>query len=483
MHDETRARYWYARLQEVLTAYDLVVPEGTAGAQRVTVPWHRDWGFWHLDASADDAAAAVDAARRAQRPWRGDERARRDALSRIADDLAESADLCAHLISFENGKLPPAARMEVDAAIGSLRLFAAAEIPEEVLRATPAETLRLVREPIGVVVAITPANMPLLMLVNKAATAMLVGNAVVAKPSPYTPLSAMLFGVIARRHLPAGVFQVVPGDAAIGRRLVEHPAVGLITLTGSRAAGKAVMAAAAGSLTRVHLELGGNDPAIVLDDAPLDEVLPEIFRSAFASSGQACVATKRLYVPRASVEKVTGVLSAMAEASRVGTPYDEDATHPALTNADQFGRVAALIGEVAAAGGSIRAGGVVDSDEGYFIRPTVVAGLADGSDLVDEEQFGPVLPIIAYDDVDAVLEAVNDGPYGLGATIWTADRGRGEDLAGRLEVGMAWINRTPRPDPTIPFGGVRESGIGREGGSAGLDSFCELKLIGGAERG
>lgn len=483
MHDDTRAREWYARLERVLAERGITVPEPTPGAQRVTVPWRREWGFWHLDASPEQAAAAVEAARRAQPAWRRDEPARRSALGRIADDVAEHAEVFAHLISFENGKLPAAARMEVGAAVGSLRLFAETVVPQEVLRETDAETLRLVREPIGVVVAITPANMPLLMLVNKAATALLTGNTVVAKPSPYTPLSAMLFGAIARRHLPADVLHIVPGDAAIGRLLVEHPEVGMISLTGSRAAGKAVMASAAATLTRVQLELGGNDPAIVLDDAPWEAVLPEIFRSAFSSSGQACVATKRLYVPRAAAEQVTAALTAMAEASRVGTPYDDDATHPALTNIDQYRRVAALLDGVEAAGGNIRTGGVVDTDEGFFIRPTIVSGLGEGAELVDEEQFGPVLPVIAYDDVDAVIDAVNSGPYGLGATIWTADESRAEELVRRLEVGMAWVNRTPRPDPTIPFGGVKESGIGREGGSAGLDAFCELKLIGGGARG
>ncbi|GGH45781.1 aldehyde dehydrogenase family protein [Microbacterium album] len=478
MHDDTAAREWYDRLHETLGAHGVTVPEDTPRARRVTVPWRREWGFWHLDATPEQADAAVAAAREAGKAWRADEGARREALRALADAVAANSEVFTRLISFENGKLAPAAAMEVGASVGSLRLFADAEIPVEVLRRTETETLRLVREPIGVVVAITPANMPLLMLVNKVATALLTGNTVVAKPSPYTPLSALLLGALAAPVLPPGVFQVVPGDAEIGRALVEHPDTGMITLTGSRAAGKAVMAAAAGTLKRVQLELGGNDPAIVLPDAPLDEVLPEIFRSAFASSGQACVATKRVYVPAERAEEVTAALVRLADAARVGTPFDAEATHPALTNIDQYRRVAALIETVGADGGQVRTGGVVDTDEGFFIRPTVVSGLGDGAELVDEEQFGPVLPVIRYDDVDAVIDTVNSGPYGLGATIWTADEAAAEPLARRLDVGMAWINRTPRPDPTIPFGGMKESGIGREGGSAGLDAFCELKVIG-----
>jgi NAD-dependent aldehyde dehydrogenases len=348
----------------------------------------------------------------------------------------------------------------------------------DVLRENEIESLRLVREPIGVVVAITPGNMPLLMLVNKVATALLTGNTVVAKPSPYTPLSAMLFGSLVQPVLPTGVFQVVPGDAEIGRRLVRHSATRMISLTGSRAAGKAVMEAAAGTLKRVQLELGGNDPAIVLADAPLDRVLPDVFRSAFSSSGQACVATKRVYAPTAIVDEVASRLTALAEASWVGSPFDDRSTHPALTSIDQYRRVTELIEGAARDGGVVHGGGIVGTDDALYIRPTVVTGLSQGSELVDEEQFGPVLPVIGYDDLDAVIETLNSGPYGLGASIWTADEGVADDIARRLEVGMAWINRTARPDPTIPFGGAKESGIGREGGGVGLDAFCELKVIG-----
>lgn len=478
MHDEAAARLWYTRLQDTLETHGVTVPLGTSGARRVTVPWRRDWGFDYADASPAQADAAVFAARAALAAWRSDEASRRDALRAMADIVAGSAETLARLISFENGKLPPAADMEVGASIASLRLLAETPVPVEVLREGDDESLRLVREPIGVVVAITPANMPLLMLVNKVATALLTGNTVVAKPSPYTPLSAVLFRALVRPVLPRDVFQVVTGDAEIGRRLVEHPCTGMITLTGSRAAGKAVMAAAAGSIKRVQLELGGNDPAIVLPDAPLEQIVPDLFRSAFSSSGQACVATKRIYAPTALVAEITDRLVALAEASHVGTPFDDEATHPALTNVDQYRRVAALIEDAARDGGAVRSGGVVHTDEALYIRPTVVTGLSNGSELVDEEQFGPVVPIIGYDDLGAVIDAVNGGPYGLGATIWTADAPSAEAVARRLDVGMAWVNRTPRPDPTIPFGGTKESGVGREGGRAGLDAFCELKVIG-----
>ncbi|MGO1182352.1 MAG: aldehyde dehydrogenase family protein [Micrococcaceae bacterium] len=480
MHDETTARGWYEQLQRLLASHGVTVEDSTPGARRVDVPWHPEWGFWHLDCGPAQARSAVETAHEAHGSWREYEEPRRRALHDLADALADNAEVFRQLISFENGKLAPAAEMEVTASIGSLRLAAATEIPVEVLRQSESDTVRLLREPIGVVAAITPANMPLLMLVNKLGTALLTGNTVVAKPSPHTPLTAMLLGAIAAPLFPEGVFQVVPGDAEIGRLLVEHPKTGMISLTGSRGAGKAVMESAADTLKRLQLELGGNDPAIVLPDAALDGALPEIFRSAFSSSGQACVATKRVYVPAERAEDAVETLTRLADAARVGTPFDTTATHPALTNIEQYRRVAALIDTVGDAGGEVRTGGVVDIDQGLFIRPTIVSGLQDGAELVDEEQFGPVLPIIAYDDINTVIETVNAGPYGLGVTLWTTDESEAEHLARRLEVGMAWINRTPRPDPMIPFGGVKESGIGREGGSAGLDAFCELKVIGGA---
>ncbi|MDX2376365.1 aldehyde dehydrogenase family protein [Microbacterium sp. LRZ72] len=485
MHDERAAEDWYQRLNETLATRGLIVGSDTPGAVRVSVPWRPNWGFSHVESTPADADAAVEAAADAQREWSRDEDARRRALAALADVLEGETDLLINLISFENGKLLPAATMEVRASMGSLRLAARTPIPSETLREDETGRLHLVREPIGVVLAITPANMPLLMLVNKLATAALTGNTVVAKPSPYTPLSALLLESLAAEAFPPHVFQVVTGGAEIGALLVENPKTGMITLTGSRRAGKAVMAAAARNLTRVQLELGGNDPAIILPDADLDTIAPHIFRSAFSSSGQACVATKRVYVPAEMIDGLTERVVALADASRVGSPYDAEATHPALTNRDQYQRVVSLIDSARQEGANVLTGGAEDPEHGLYIRPTVVTGLGAGSALVDEEQFGPVVPLIAYDDLDDLVETLNGGPYGLGATIWTGDEREARPLTRRLDVGMAWVNRTPMPDPTVPFGGTKESGIGREGGAAGLDAFCELKVIGldGARRG
>lgn len=485
MHDDIAATEGYRRLQTLLSDRGITAGADAASIARVVVPWKREWGFDYEEHTIDDADAAVEAAHGAFPGWRRDEPRRRAALRALADAVESERETFARLITFENGKLDPAAHMEVAASVASLRLIADMEIPVEALSDASGASVTLVREPLGVVVAITPANMPLLMLVNKLATALLVGDTVVAKPSPFTPLSALLLRDAARGILPDDVFRVVVGGADIGRRLVEHPRTRMITLTGSRAAGKAVMASAAGTLKRLQLELGGNDPAIVLDDADVEAIAADIFRSAFSSSGQACVAVKRVYAPTSLLPALTEELRVRAEASRVGSPFDAEATHPALTNLAQYQRVSQLIETVERHGGEVLTGGAVETDAGLFIRPTVVTGLAAGSELVDEEQFGPVLPVIGYDDLDGVVDEVNAGPYGLGATIWSTDVSRAEQLARRLEVGMAWINRAPRPDPTIPFGGAKESGIGREGGRVGLDAFCELKLIGkaGADNG
>lgn len=478
MHDSETATAAYMETRTLLRQYGILAKQGEPGYATVTVPWHPTWQFGYLELGVDAADAAVERARAALPAWRADIEPRRLSLRRAADALDGKRDAFARLITFENGKLWPAAAMEVGAAIGSLRLLAETSVAPEVLRDTDQGTLRLVREPVGVVIAITPANMPLLMLVNKLATAMVTGNTLVAKPSPYTPLSALLLEQVIAPMFPPGVFQVVPGDASIGARLVEHPGTNLITLTGSRRAGKAVMAAAASSLKRVHLELGGNDPAIILPDADIEAIAEQIFRSAFASSGQACVATKRVYVPSGLHDALVSALGSLASAARVGSPFDDSATHPALTNIDQFARVRSLIDGVDAAGGAVSATATAPDGPGYFVPPTIVTGLRGGSELVDEEQFGPVLPVIPYDDLDQVIDEVNAGPFGLGATVWTQQRDRSEDLARRLDVGMVWVNRTPLPDPSLPFGGMKESGIGREGGAAGIDAFCELKTIG-----
>lgn len=479
MHHTDAAVAAYAETRELLRRHAILADPGDPGFAVVTVPWHPEWRIGYRESDAATADAAVTRARSALPAWRSDLEARRRALRDAAQIVEDHREAFTHLITFENGKLLPAATLEVSAAIGALRLLAETPVAAEVLRDTAQGTVRLVREPVGVVIAITPANMPLLMLVNKLATALVVGNTLVAKPSPYTPLSALLLAQLLAPVVPPGVFQVVTGDAAVGARLVDHPDTNLITLTGSRRAGKAVMAAASSGLKRVHLELGGNDPAIILPDADVTAIAGPIFASAFASSGQACVATKRVYVPTELHDELAAALAELARAAQVGSPFDTEATHPALTNVDQFTRVRALIDGVGADGGTVLATGrAAAGSTGYFIPPTVVTGVRGGCELVDDEQFGPVLPLIPYDDVDAVVDEVNAGPFGLGATVWTRDEGRSEDLARRLDVGMVWINRTPRPDPSLPFGGTKESGIGREGGAAGIDAFCELKTIG-----
>lgn len=479
MHDATLAQEWYARLTDVLATRGLTLDAPGDAGLRVVVPWHREWGFYVREHSESDVARTVSSAAGAQPDWRAQEDRRRWALARLAEELSSMAETFIHLISFENGKLLPAARMEVGAAIAALRSFANRAIPVESIRSEPSDTVEVVREPIGVIAAITPANMPLLMLINKLAPALLVGNVVVAKPSPYTPLTALLFEDLARRVLPEGVFSAVVGDARTGAALVAHERVGLIALTGSRAAGAEVMKQAAARIADVQLELGGNDAALILPDADLDSAIPLIFASAFSSSGQACVATKRVYAPRSLLERVETEFVALAERCRVGSPFDPDATHPAVTNGEQYRRVQRLIADAPQEGGRLLAGGVHPSDEGWFIRPTVVSGLAAGAELVDEEQFGPVVPIVPYDDIDAVVDAINRGPYGLGSTIWSnGPQEHARSLARQIEVGMVWINRTPVPDPSIPFGGTKQSGIGREGGEHGIDAFCEIKVIG-----
>jgi acyl-CoA reductase-like NAD-dependent aldehyde dehydrogenase len=311
----------------------------------------------------------------------------------------------------------------------------------------------------------------------KVAPALLAGNTVVAKPSPYTPLSSLALAAAVRDVVPHGVLNVVGGDDDVGAALCAHPGVRRISMTGSIAAGKSIMRGAANDLKRITLELGGNDPAIVLPDADVGAIAGKIFWNAFANAGQICMAIKRVYVHQDVHAPLVSALVDLARGVTVGDGFDPDAQMGPVSNRRQFERVVDLVDDARQHGGRVVTGGAPLPRPGYFYPPTIVIGVTDGLRLVDEEQFGPVLPVIPFLHVDDAVARANRTHYGLSGSVWTADVARGEAIARRLECGTAWVNQHMELRHEAPFGGMKWSGIGRENGRWGIDEYCELQVL------
>jgi acyl-CoA reductase-like NAD-dependent aldehyde dehydrogenase len=430
------------------------------------------------EATPEHLDQAIAAARRAQPAWaRLSVAERRAPLLALAETLIGHRDELAALITLEQGKPLARAHDEVTRAAQQLQRLVALELPVEVRKDSTGGRVELHHRPLGVVGAITPWNMPLVLSVPKAVHALHTGNTVVVKPSPYTPLAALRLGELARGIFPAGVFNVVTGGNDLGRWMTEHPGFDKISFTGSVATGKRVMAGSAATLKRVTLELGGNDAAIVLDDVDPKAVAKRLFGSAFANSGQICMAIKRLYVHDRIHDDLCEELAALARAVRVGDGFEPGVEMGPVQNAAQYRIVLDLLEDAKRQGAGIAAGGHAIDRPGYFIAPTVVTGLREGHRLVDEEPFGPVLPVLRYADVEEALQRANSTRYGLSGSVWSRDVARGAALAARLEVGTAWVNQHIYLDAQVPFGGAKESGIGSEYGVEGLKHYTQTLAV------
>ena len=421
--------------------------------------------------------AAMESASRAFRPWSRDLPARRKALLACGAAVQARLGELAPILTQEQGKPLAKASEELIGAAVWFQYTASLEIPVEVLQDDANARIEVRRRPYGVVGAITPWNFPVLLAVWKIAPALLAGNTIVLKPSPFTPLSTLKLGEILREALPPGVINIVSGNDALGAWITSHPAVRKISFTGSVATGKKVAAAAAPDLKRVTLELGGNDAAIVLDDANPKQVAEKLFWGAFSNSGQICSAIKRLYVHESIYEPVVDAMAAIAKGVKVGDGMQPDTLLGPLNNKMQYDRVNELIEDARRAGGSLVTGGASAGGEGYFIAPTLVTGLSEGARLVDEEQFGPALPILPYRSIDDAVERANATMYGLSGSVWSANVDRAAEVAGQLECGTAWVNQHLAIVPSAPFGGAKWSGIGVENGPWGLLGFTELQTV------
>jgi acyl-CoA reductase-like NAD-dependent aldehyde dehydrogenase len=430
-------------------------------------------------AQLDDAMASSQAA---LRPWQADIEQRRKALRDCAAAIKAKAAELAPILVREQGKPMKDAFGEVIGAAVWFEFTAGLQIPVEVLVDTPESRIEVRRRPLGVVAAITPWNYPLLLAVWKIAPALLAGNTVVIKPSPFTPLTTLALGALLRDVLPPGVLNVVSGGDGLGAWMTSHPVPRKISFTGSTETGKLVAAAAAPDLKRLTLELGGNDAAIVLDDVAVDAVAEKLFWGAFTNCGQVCSAIKRVYVPEKLYAPLVDRLAALAKGVVVGDGFTEGVQMGPLNNRPQFERVSMLVDEAKKGGARIAAGGAPVGGKGYFYQPTIVADVAEGVRLVDEEQFGPALPVIPYRSLDDAVERANRTHYGLSGSVWSSNAERGLEVASRLECGTAWVNQHLALVPFAPFGGAKWSGIGVENGTWGLLGFTEIQTVNVAKK-
>ncbi|MFT4076740.1 MAG: aldehyde dehydrogenase family protein [Asticcacaulis sp.] len=449
------------------TTYDVVDP--ATGEVFATAP----------QASVAQLDAAVTAAQAAFPIWRDLTIAlRREALVNCANRIRSHVDELATLLVREQGKPLAVAQGEV---MGSARWFeytAGLPLPGEVVEVDGIKVGEVRRKPYGVVGAIVPWNYPLISAAWKIAPALLTGNTLVLKPSPFTPLTTLRLGEILLDLLPAGVLNIVSATDDLAPVLTGHPGIRKLTFTGSTATGKKIFAAAASDFKGVTLELGGNDAAIVLEKADIADIAPKLFAAAFTNSGQVCSAIKRVYVHDTLHDELVAALADLAKAAVVGNGLDETVTIGPLTTKPQFDRVLELLMDAAKLGGRFAAGEPKAIDRpGYYIAPAIVTDLDDQARLVAEEQFGPALPILRFTEVDDAIERANATPYGLSASVWGTDVEAALDVAGRLDAGTVWVNQHMKPRPQLPTAGVKTSGVGAENGAWGLEGYLQIQTV------
>lgn len=404
---------------------------------------------------------------------------RRKVIQKIADVIEANADELARLLTSEQGKPLADATGEVMGMAAFFRYLGSLELPMKVIEDSGERRVEAHRRPLGVVGCIIPWNYPLLILGFKLPSALLAGNTLVVKPAPTTPLSTLRFAELVSGHLPPGVLNVITDANDLGGEMTKHPDIRKISFTGSSATGQKVMASAAQTLKRITLELGGNDAAIVLDDADPKKIAPGVFEGAFENSGQVCLAIKRLYVHESIYDQMCDELVRIANETVVDDGLKQGVNLGPLQNKMQYEKVKGFL-EDAKKNGKIVAGGEAMDRPGYFIKPTIVRDIKEGARLVDEEQFGPVLPVIKYSDQDDVIRRANGTTYGLGASVWSSNKRRAHDVASQLEAGTVWINKHLDMAPHIPFGGAKQSGIGVEFAEEGLAEFTQLQIINAA---
>lgn len=420
---------------------------------------------------------AVAAAKAAFKTWRKVPMAERRAMvMKLADAVEARVDEFGRLLTQEQGKPLAESTAEIAYTAAFLRYLASLDLKNKLIEDNETRRVEMRRKPLGVVGCIIPWNFPVLIVAFKAPVALLAGNTIVIKPAPTTPLTTLRLGELINEIFPAGVVNIVTDQNDLGGVLTTHPDVAKISFTGSTETGKKVMASAASSIKRITLELGGNDAAIVLPDVDPKVVAPGIFGGATMNAGQVCLAIKRVYAHESIYDELCDELARLADAAVVDDGLKQGAQIGPLQNKMQYEKVKGFL-EDARANGNIIAGGQVEDRPGYFIRPTIVRDVTDGTKIVDEEQFGPILPVIKFSDTEEALERANASPWGLGGSVWSNDRDKAYELACEIDSGTVWINKHLDFGPNIPFGGAKQSGIGVEFAEEGLYEFTQIQVI------
>jgi acyl-CoA reductase-like NAD-dependent aldehyde dehydrogenase len=429
-------------------------------------------------AGAAELDRAVAAARRAAPAWRDQGfAARAEVIGRLAAALRENQDSLAALLTREQGKPIGQSVAEIDRGAAGSEGMAKIEIPVETLLDNDQSLIELRYRPLGVVGIITPWNAPVNLALGPLVSALYTGNTVILKPSPYTPLTTLRIGELLQDLVPAGVVNVLAGGDDLGQLMTGHAGIDKISFTGSVETGKKVYQSAAGTMKRLTLELGGNDPAIIREDVDPKAIAKRVFFSSFVNSGQVCMAIKRIYAHESIYDDLCAALVEEAGKAVIGDGQNPDTTLGPLQNRMQYDKVCDLIEHTKKSGARILCGGEIPEGPGYFIPPTLVTDVAEDSRLVSEEQFGPVVPILKYSDLEDAISRANDTRFGLSGSVWTADIERGREIAARLEVGTAWVNMHRATSPVVPFGGAKESGLGRQYSHLGLKSYMEPEVI------
>lgn len=434
-------------------------------------------------ASERQADEAIEAAAAAFPGWAEVPLAERQAkVAALADAIAANADTFARALTQEQGKPLAEAQGELAWTDGYLRHYATLEIAERTIQDDASGLIQVRRKPLGVVAGIIAWNFPLLVACWKIGPAVIAGNTIVLKPAPTTPVTALMLGELCQKIFPPGVVNIIVDANDLGGYLTADPRIAKVGFTGSTATGKKIMASAADGLKRLTLELGGNDPGIVLDDVDVRATAQGIFNAAFLNCGQVCLAIKRAYVHDSIYDAMCEELARLAEAAVVDDGLAQGAQIGPIQNKAQYEKVKAFL-ESARKDGTIVAGGEAMDRAGYFLRPTIVRDVTDGDQIVDEEQFGPILPVIRFSDVDDVVARANASPYGLGASVWSRDVDRALAVAERIESGSVWVNQHVAIGPHIPMAGVKSSGLGVEQAEEGLAEYTQLSVINVARGG
>lgn len=430
----------------------------------------------HLDKAIAAATKAFDT-------WRcSSEEQRIDVCNAIAKVCTDHAEELAVLLTKEQGKPlgGMGSRFEMGGCAGWAAYTGSLSLPDKVIEDSDERHVVQQRVPLGVVGSITPWNWPLMIAIWHIVPAIRTGNTVVIKPSPFTPLSTLRMVELMNEVLPPGLVNAVSGGDELGAALTHHAGIGKIVFTGSITTGKKVMASAARGVTPVTLELGGNDAGILLPGEDPVKFAEGLFFGSMINSGQTCGALKRLYVHDDDLDATVAALAGFAKNISMGDGMDESNMLGPLQNERQFKRVIELVDDARANGGKCVTGGKPAGGPNYFYPVTFVTGISDGVRLVDEEQFGPVLPIISYTDIDDAIQRANGTDFGLDASVWGSDTQETARVAAQLEAGTVFVNKHAELQPHIPFGGIKCSGLGVEFAEEGLAAYTSIKIINAA---